>query len=78
MKRGLDVWGYNWATLSLGGHKYKDLLGFPGWGLDARLTTFFCKISLVRFKGVKTRWSNLSQIWQNLRRDMAKKELFCQ
>jgi hypothetical protein len=58
MKMKPSAWGYNWATLSLGGHKYMDLVLQIG-GLDARLTTSFWKnIIIVKSKEVKTGSSN--------------------
>jgi hypothetical protein len=75
MKWEPRAWGYNWATLSLGGHKCKR----PGprdWGLGARLTTFLCKnkIIVAESEEVKT-----GQILQNhLKKALAQKVMFCQ
>jgi hypothetical protein len=54
-KRETSVWGYKWATLSLG-NKYRDLVLQVG---DSRLTTLLCKIIVAKSKEVKAGWSNL-------------------
>jgi hypothetical protein len=42
MKRKAGAWGYNWANLFPGGHKYRDLvLQIGGW--TQKLTTLLCK-----------------------------------
>jgi hypothetical protein len=41
-----DACGYNWATLSAAGHKYRDVVHQVG-GVDARLTTLLRKKIIV-------------------------------
>jgi hypothetical protein len=66
--KGTHCLGHNWATLSRGD------LNTETWGLDARLTTSFCK----RFFFQSPKKWKPDQMWQNfLRKTSAKKGLFC-
>jgi hypothetical protein len=73
------AWGYNWATLPLGGHQYRDLV-LQSLGLHAKPTILLCKkdycCEIQKSVGL-IRWNR--QIWQDLpRRAMFRKGLFCQ